>query len=1096
MSLAGLSNFSYFSRGQSVLSPKDIVVSGKEKGYTSLALADINTLAGIPTFTEQANKYNIKAIPGITVNWSLSTFEKDNYAYIPITILSTSKNSYNSLIDLSNKAPSGNGFYDIDALKNISLNGTNAVIGVNSFYIIQLLENNSLTDIYSGIIELLTKCGADPYIAVDLFIYENFLDAFKSSTKNLSASLIFSNTVRFCDKSNFLSFKCMNQAFESDILAKDIITYNEEQFKMLKNSYMPSSGQVNDFDVLFKEYITGSDLVSESCKTGFSLRNLYNPAINKESKEDTAFYIYDKTITYCKSNDILYSHSDKLLKHDMMRELEPYCKPQTIYTEPGKTGDIVKSFDDGHPNLSLLSGLSYSTIASSETFNIVMKGHQIEDERIQDLYTLYSEGKLESDDSAKLSLTEEESTALRSYDLIKDCVRSFVPDILCFYPISKDVYKNIPLKKFGDNRIYTEYYLESLEKSDKIRLRLIELPNFRIIRALNEQHSANISIDKLNYEDTNTYNLIKDGLCVFVFYLNRLVKNNKHALKYINNVWDIASLICTYRVNNQDLFNLFMRSKEQASSLHYFNDSINKVLAISNGIILYREQVYYLLESFGNIKPADASLLIESVNSGESGALENFKQRFVTYSSENNILMGDTASKLFDDIVTSIKKGINNLSHTLTLTSLVYLFAYTKANHLLDYYETALNNNLRNHELLQSLIEEARQAGIELVPVNINKSEKGFTTEGNSIVMGFSVLKDIDEEIIDDILRLRKETKDIKDMFRFCIGINSKYLSKNLLEDLICAGAFDYTGNKRSAMFQSVSEAIKKTKKSKEEKTSSQFSLFGNTKDSEEVVIDTIKIDNSIDEWDVGTILRNERETCGFYITEHPITKFLPYAYQKGYGRIYHALQRSDENVTLIGLITRIEDREKKTGGKWCKILVEDIDDSIEVLLFSRSYAKIRSKIQENKVYVLKGKITADENKKIFLNDVVALNPNMIDKANQKKVQHSDKRSPTNETTNSSNTYQKSDNQSVEAEKYAVFNIQIKEIPVDVSILMKLKEFLEKYKGDLTVYFVITSPDPQQTTRIKTDVRVSGNSVFQYKLLQEFSDLVKRVWCE
>jgi DNA polymerase-3 subunit alpha len=433
------------------------------------------------------------------------------------------------------------------------------------------------------------------------------------------------------------------------------------------------------------------------------------------------------------------------------------------------------------------------------------------------------------------------------------------------------------------------------------------------------------------------------------------------------------------------------------------------------------------------------------------------------------------------------------LSNALVIALISYRFAELKLRYPIYFYISALNLNLKRHDKLQRLIEEARNFGIELVSLDINKSDKGFTISEGKIIMGLSVLLNVEEDVIDDILKVRQETGEFKNISHFCSKINVKNLSKSLIEDLICAGAFDYTGDKRSAMFPVVKDIIKNSKKTKEEEGSSQFSLLSSDK-TKDLILESANatIDNNIDEWDIGTKLRNEKDAIGFYITEHPISKYMKSTQRGDYISIQQAKQVVEGDVTILGLITRVEERTSKSGNPWCKVRVEDLEDSIDVLAFSRTYSNFKSKLIKGKVYIFQGKVSDDQRKSIFLDNLSEPDKPVKKKPISNKKEQYNKNKKNNFSKNIETIEEK------ERKNGSIFKILIREKLVDYDILIKLKNFLTSFKGDKTVHFLLSryENDTDPIELEAGDFKVTGDSNMQYQLLNKFGEYVKRVWSE
>ena len=78
---------------------------------------------------------------------------------------------------------------------------------------------------------------------------------------------------------------------------------------------------------------------------------------------------------------------------------------------------------------------------------------------------------------------------------------------------------------------------------------------------------------------------------------------------------------------------------------------------------------------------------------------------------------------------------------------------------------------------------------INLLPLDVNSSEKGYTVEGNAIRSGFVAVKGIPDEVIDQILAKRESDGvfDALEDFQTRVGD----VDGQVIDNLIRGGAFD-----------------------------------------------------------------------------------------------------------------------------------------------------------------------------------------------------------------------------------------------------------------------------------------------------------------
>lgn len=161
--------------------------------------------------------------------------------------------------------------------------------------------------------------------------------------------------------------------------------------------------------------------------------------------------------------------------------------------------------------------------------------------------------------------------------------------------------------------------------------------------------------------------------------------------------------------------------------------------------------------------------------------------------------------------------------------------------------------------------------GIKLLPPDINRSRSNFSIEDKGkIRFGLSRIKNVGEQSAKLIVEERERNGDYKDIFDIAERMDSKALNKRVLEALIKAGAFDFSGVDRGVMLASVDRALSAGQKARE-KASGQNSLFGLMPQIEDGNGFAYENAEPISEKEK---LNFEKEVLGFYISGHPLNAY------------------------------------------------------------------------------------------------------------------------------------------------------------------------------------------------------------------------------
>ncbi len=133
-----------------------------------------------------------------------------------------------------------------------------------------------------------------------------------------------------------------------------------------------------------------------------------------------------------------------------------------------------------------------------------------------------------------------------------------------------------------------------------------------------------------------------------------------------------------------------------------------------------------------------------------------------------------------------------------------------------------------------------------------------------------------------------------------------------------------------------------------------QQSIFG------EMPVEIVKDEA---EWEETELLANEKESLGFYITGHPLSKFeaqLRRTKAKKTSEVESAADKED--IVIGGVLRGIKKKNvKSTGDMMAYVSLEDDEGSVEVIVFSELYKSVNALLKKDALVLVKGNIDRDE---------------------------------------------------------------------------------------------------------------------------------------
>jgi DNA polymerase-3 subunit alpha len=157
-----------------------------------------------------------------------------------------------------------------------------------------------------------------------------------------------------------------------------------------------------------------------------------------------------------------------------------------------------------------------------------------------------------------------------------------------------------------------------------------------------------------------------------------------------------------------------------------------------------------------------------------------------------------------------------------------------------------------------------------------------------------------------------------------------------------------------------------------------QFDLFGGYDDTPPLAESSPLAHLTLrpEEWPRKQLLVHEREMLGLYVSAHPLDgaqHILRKHASKPIAAVLDEAPKEGE-IVVSGMISTVDRRVNKKGEPWAIVTVEDLDASIEVLFFPKSYGVLHEQLVADTAVAIKGRVNWREDKMaVFGSDVISL---------------------------------------------------------------------------------------------------------------------------
>jgi DNA polymerase-3 subunit alpha len=316
----------------------------------------------------------------------------------------------------------------------------------------------------------------------------------------------------------------------------------------------------------------------------------------------------------------------------------------------------------------------------------------------------------------------------------------------------------------------------------------------------------------------------------------------------------------------------------------------------------------------------------------------------------------------------AIASNCFNKSHSTAYAYVTYQTAYLKANYPVEYMTALLTASSDSQDKIEKYRENCQKMGINVLPPDINCSNKAFTPQGNKILFGLSAVKNLGEGAIDNIL-LAREAGDFASFADFCTRVDLRVANRRALETLILCGAFDAMQPNRNQLMHDLDLVIAWAQKRAKDKDSGQMNLFdmmggSSTADATESDFEQAPTAPRVPDFSLQEKLRLEKENLGFYVSAHPL-KAIHQAAQ-----VLSPIHLSDleslktrSKVSAVVLLIAVKKIITKKGTPMAFLTLEDISGQSEAVVFTDTYERVESLLVQDSQLVIWGKVDRREDK-------------------------------------------------------------------------------------------------------------------------------------
>jgi DNA polymerase-3 subunit alpha len=497
----------------------------------------------------------------------------------------------------------------------------------------------------------------------------------------------------------------------------------------------------------------------------------------------------------------------------------------------------------------------------------------------------------------------------------------------------RPLWEYLPLYKGSKGELVTQFDMKGVEKVGLVKFDFLGLRTLTVIdqavRLIRRRHDRDFEISRLPLDNQETFALLQAANTAGVFQLESNGMRSLMVRLKPSTFEDIVALVALYRPGPMEsgMHEDYVRRKHGEAPVTYLLPELEPILKETYGIILYQEQVMQIGAAISGYSLAEADILRRAMGKKIPEVMAAQRERFVSGAVANGVPAAK-AEALFTLIEKFAGYGFNK-SHSAAYALIAYQTAFLKAHYPLEFLAALLNSEINNTTSLAKHIMEAREQGIQLLPPDINKSDRDFTVEDGKVRFGLAGVKNVGVGSILEMLEVRKGER-FSGLGNLLSRLNLSKVNRKVLEALIQAGAFDTLEPNRARLMAGLDDALERVHNMKRLQEARQKSMFAGLAEPEtdDWLPDT-------PDWNESEKLAKEKEALGIYLSGHPLDAYRHIL--KSWVKV--SIENLDEaqdgqEVALGVVVTACKEKISRKGGRLAILTMEDLTGSVEALVF------------------------------------------------------------------------------------------------------------------------------------------------------------------
>ena len=327
--------------------------------------------------------------------------------------------------------------------------------------------------------------------------------------------------------------------------------------------------------------------------------------------------------------------------------------------------------------------------------------------------------------------------------------------------ISRDsIDEYVPLY-LADKGLSTQFNMTTIEELGLLKMDFLGLRNLTIIRdalaMIEKDHGVKIDFSRMEYDDPKVYEIIAKGNTEGIFQLEsggmtQFMKNLKPDC-----FEDIVAGISLYRPGPMASIPTYIENKKHPHNIAYIHQSLEPILSVTYGCLVYQEQVMQIVRDLGGYSYGRSDLVRRAMSKKKMDVMLEEKEYFIHGKTDDdgnveiagcvrNGVPEDAAEEIFNQMVSFAEYAFNK-SHAAAYAVLAYETGYLKVHYPAEFMAALMTSVTGDANSISKYMRNCQEMGIQVLPPDVNESDKKFSVTDGKIRFGLSGVKNVGDGV-------------------------------------------------------------------------------------------------------------------------------------------------------------------------------------------------------------------------------------------------------------------------------------------------------------------------------------------------------------